>query len=85
MGLGEMPAFSSIVWGCFTGILSSHLFGISDNLISDLVEIVELLSGEMQKLSPFVWVVFVDLDFGEFLIDRSFAVGLGRCRSVDQL
>lgn len=70
-----------------TGILSSHLFGISYNLISDLVEIVKLLSGEMEELSPFIWVVFVHLDFGDAFFDGCLAVGSGfrGRRSVDQL
>ena len=45
-----------------TCILAGHLFGIANDLISDFVEVVELLSGKVQELSPLVRVVLVKLD-----------------------
>lgn len=48
-----------------TGILSSHLLRVLDNLIPDLVEIVELLTGKMQELSPLVGIVLVQRGLGK--------------------
>jgi hypothetical protein len=40
-----------------TSILSGHLFRVTHDFLSNLSKVVELLSGKMQELSPFVGVV----------------------------
>jgi hypothetical protein len=47
-----------------TGILASHLLGVSNNLISDLAKVMELLSRQMQELSPLVGIVLVERSLG---------------------
>jgi len=47
-----------------TGILSSHLLSVSNNLIPDLAKVMELLSGQMQKLSPLVGIVLIERSLG---------------------
>ena len=52
------------------------------------MEIVKLLSGQMQELSPFVRVVFVQLHLGLVglaLLGIAIGGGLGSSRAIDQL
>lgn len=72
IGLGEMP-LKRTDWGLvdiatfaipiratsLTCVLSRHLFGITHNLFPDFAKVVELLSREMQELSPFIGIVLV--------------------------
>jgi hypothetical protein len=64
MGLGEIPIRQPPALSRRTCILSSHLFRILYNLVPDLVKVVELLSGQMEELSPFVCIVLVQLQVG---------------------
>jgi hypothetical protein len=66
MGLGEIPypsAFDNQNRQERTGILSSHLLRVLDNLLANLGKVVELLTGKMKELSPLVRVVLILLLF----------------------
>lgn len=81
-------SFERVISGQFTGVLSRHFLSITDNLLPDLVEIVELLSRQMQELSPFIRVILVQLHLGDtvlWLVRLGFAIGFGARRSVDEL
>lgn len=68
MGWGEIPMYQcqishSVICRSsnpltLTQILSSLQFSILDNLLSDLVEIIELLTWQVKKLAPFIMVFF---------------------------
>lgn len=72
-------------WHRLTGILSSHLLRVAHNLVSDLVEVVEFLSRQMQELPPLVRVVLVQLHLGHGILGLGLAIWLGRRGAVNQL
>ena len=60
-----------------TGILASHLLSVSNNLISDLAKVVELLSRQMQELSPLVGIVLIERSLGNRVFYACQLVSLG--------
>lgn len=57
-----------------------------DNLVADFVKVVELLVWFMKKLTPFVWIGFVDADAWSSLCRRLDGGSVGRGWSaIDEL
>lgn len=90
MGLGEMPECQQPLSTLRTCVLASDLFSVPDNLLTNLVKVVELLTRKVQELSPLVLVGLVELSLGHgvfwlLIVLLPVAIGLVSCRTVDQL